>query len=211
MMKKLRLGIFSGSKQGRDPALVGQVSNIGASIPTDKVTVVYGGGDAGLMRVIPEAFACRGGEVIGIDCTMFTDKFGISNLGHQVVCPTFQRRQNMLIDESEAYLCLPGGVGTLSELMDVLVRNDLGLHSPPKPIILFNYDNMYSHLVFSLFQTMEEAGFLKKSSDPPTVLSRLGLVVCTSSDHVLSTLSSLMETLSSADRADRRTDGSAVI
>ena len=191
--QKTYLGIFSGSRLGNNTSLHLEIQNIGKHLPVNDIVVVYGGGDAGIMKTIPEMFEARGGEVIGIDCKMFVDKFGKCGIGTQLTCETFHERQRTLIEKCDAYLCLPGGVGSLSELMDVLVCNDLRLHSPAKQIIVFNWQNFYSNVKLAI-DSMNDWGFLKNStcidfeaSDKPC----LGIVWCLNHSTVIDAINAL--------------------
>jgi len=77
------------------------------------------------MGIIPRTFSEISGEVIGINAKMFTEKFGVSAFGKTKIYEKIFDRQNALVNLSDIYLCLPGGVGTISELFNTLVLNDL--------------------------------------------------------------------------------------
>ena len=180
MSQLIKIGIFSGS---RFP-MIGATSSISLSTITSELkmfssvldisrhTIVYGGGEAGLMGIIPSHYSARGGTVLGVDCSMFTNKYGIANFGKQFICPDFTTRQQRLIELSDLFIVLPGGVGTLYELMDVLVKNDLSLwvstdlQDPPpkqKRILVYNYNNCYSALRTAM-QQFVDSGLIAQST-----------------------------------------------
>lgn len=146
-MKKIKLGIFSSSRNIPDDTYLKQIKQIGQTLDPMSVSIRYGGGDAGAMGVIPRTMAARGADVKGIDFKRFNDRFGSPDFGTTVVHDRFSDRQHAIVTESDVVLCLPGGIGTLSELCDVLVNNDLCLSERPKPIILFNWDHLFDPVI----------------------------------------------------------------
>ena len=171
MSGKHRIGIFSGSRFPIDEkaksGLVKDLLEITNSLNPQKHVVVYGGGASGLMSVIPKEFDVRGGQVVGIDARIFVEKYGAARFGQQYVEDTFDSRQKRLIETADVFLALPGGVGTVYEVMEVMTYNDLKLwkRDPTRVrrIIVFNhcgaYDGLKSHI-----QEAVEAGYVVASS-----------------------------------------------
>ena len=165
-----RIGIFSGSKDPKPESSQGDIvealREIGSQLPTQMVEVHYGGGESGLMGFIPRTFEANGGSVVGHNYIGF-DR---CKIGKEIMYPTFDERQLQLILNSDVILVLPGGVGTASELFDVLVRNDVGLWSPQRKVILFNYKNFFEP-IYQLLENGFQCGFVKKTTLDNIVLT----------------------------------------
>ena len=153
------IGIFSGSKT---PYFFDDIScqlkEIAEGIPKDHFRIVYGGGTSGLMGVIPRRFSELGGRVTGIDADMFVKRFGKADFGELEVYDTFSERQSQLIIRSDIVLVLPGGVGTISELFDVLTLNDLNIKKTK--VIIYNYNGFYDEIIQFIHKRQQE-GFIK--------------------------------------------------
>lgn len=157
------LGIFSGSKiPSNESHYRAALESLGKCLPTNTLTVAYGGGNAGLMGIIPTIFDERGGAVVGYNAKMFIEP-GVKYPGRQVVLSDFSERQRRLITESDIILVLPGGVGTVFEIFEVLVNNDLNLwkDKTSRPVILYNIDDFFTPIYQFLVQAYE-AGFIHK-------------------------------------------------
>ena len=110
------------------------------------------------MSVIPRTFHENGGNVFSVDWKLFINKYGSASFGTNYEMDTFEERQKELISKGDVYLCLPGGVGTLSELFDVLVFNDV--HKKNKKIVLFSY-HYFFHEIQQFLQEKTKQGFIK--------------------------------------------------
>lgn len=154
------LGIFSGSKTitGMDRIAAG-LRKVADELDIYKYTVVYGGGTSGLMGVIPKHYAGRGGRVIGVDADMFVKRFGSADFGEIQVHSSFAERQRALIERSDVILVLPGGLGTMSEMFDVLTLNDLKLRNIP--VIVYNPDGFYDDII-RFIEKRQKDGFIKE-------------------------------------------------
>jgi uncharacterized protein (TIGR00730 family) len=153
------IGIFSGSKTPfffED--ISSQLKKIAEGISKDTFRIVYGGGNSGLMGVIPKRYSELGGKVTGIDADMFVKKFGRTVFGELEVYDTFNERQMRLIQRSDIVLVLPGGVGTISELFDVLTLNDLNLKKTQ--VIIYNYNGFYDEIIQFIHKRQQD-GFIK--------------------------------------------------
>ncbi len=171
------IGIFSGSSFGGDignasSGIVSELRTIAQQLPLE-YRIAYGGGDSGLMGIIPIEYARRGGDVVGHNAAMFVhDSCTNTYPGVQFTYDTFEERQSSLIRSSDIILALPGGVGTTYEILDVFVKNDLNLWEDHtrRSVILYNYRGYYSHFV-SYLQNAQTEGFLK-----PHVLDNMYVV-----------------------------------
>ena len=166
-MQKLNLVIFSGSnKLITDNILINNLKKIANNISLNTFNVGYGGGDSGIMGVIPKHFEQRGGDVFAVDAIQFA-KYGSKNFGKVTMCETFTERQNKLVDRGDIYLCLPGGVGTVSELFDTLVNNDV--NKANKKIVLYSYNNFFDPIVDFIKKNIE-SGYIR-----PHVMDHLSI------------------------------------
>lgn len=145
-MKK-RLVIFSGSnKLINDQTLFSNLEYIGKNLNINNFEVWYGGGNSGIMGIIPKTFSEKNGDVYSVDARQFIEKFPNEEIfGTRYIMETFNERQNGLVEKGDLYLCLPGGVGTISELFDVLVNNDV--NGKNCKIILYSYNNFYEEII----------------------------------------------------------------
>ena len=165
------IGIFSGSRWptlGRE-TLEKSLLVLTNAINVNNFKIAYGGGESGLMGVIPKRFHENGGQVIGIDAKMFADKYGTASFGTQLVYETFHERQHKLIEEADIILALPGGVGTIYEIMEVITFNDLNLwgdeknYPIKKEIICYNFDGYFDSLKLQLKYGVEN-GLISENS-----------------------------------------------
>lgn len=154
--------VFCGSRPGASPAYRRLARDTGHAIGSRGWRLVYGGGDVGLMGVLATAALEAGGEVVGIIPRRLLDrevaKPGITDL---VVTPTMFERKERMISASDAFLVLPGGFGTLDELLEVVTLRQLGYHD--KPVLLVDAEGFWQRCV-ALFEHVIEAGF----ADPGT-------------------------------------------
>ena len=133
----LRVCVFCGSQYGSDPVYRRIAGRLGEMLGAAGVTVIYGGGHVGLMGAVADAAIAAGGEVIGVIPTRLLER----EVGHRAITrlittkDMFERKQQM-IDRADAFVILPGGLGTLDELLEVITLRQLGYHD--KPIVLIN-------------------------------------------------------------------------
>ena len=180
-MTKKNLVIFSGSNK---PSFFSDIQQelilIANNLDTSLYHVWYGGGESGLMGVIPSHFHQHGGQVSSVDAQQFVSKYGQASFGDCIVMNTFTERQNTLIEQGEVFLCLPGGVGTLSELFDVLVNNDV--NEKEFKIIIFSYLDFYKLIIDFIFENIQSGSIRQK------VLRNL--YICHKGTEVVQTLTS---------------------
>jgi uncharacterized protein (TIGR00730 family) len=152
------LAVFCGSKSGNDPLYVQQAIQLGNIMAERGITLIYGGGDKGIMGAVANAVLEKGGKVIGIIPKVLTEwehqHEGLTEL-HEV--EDMHIRKRMLYEKCDAAIILPGGYGTMDELFEILTWNQLNIHD--KKIFILNTGNFYSHLIGHL-KRMEEQGFL---------------------------------------------------
>ncbi len=141
--------------------------------------MVYGAGDLGLMGIAARAAMAEGGKVTGfIPRHLFALEVGKRDLDHLVITETMHERKTLMLGNADAVVALPGGLGTLDELIEVLTWSHLGLHK--KPMALVNLEGYWDPLL-GLFARMVEEGFAEHATvarlmvvpDPETAINRL--------------------------------------
>jgi len=162
MRRLQRLCVFCGSSAGTDPVYREMATALGDAMAERAIELVYGGGEVGLMGVLADTVLARGGRVIGvIPKGLFSREIahrGVSEL-HEVA--TMHERKTLMYDLSDAFVALPGGLGTLEELAEVTTWAQLGLHA--KPVALLDVAGFWDPLVAQL-DRMVDAGFLKPAN-----------------------------------------------
>ncbi|RMD88934.1 MAG: TIGR00730 family Rossman fold protein [Alphaproteobacteria bacterium] len=146
-MSKVRsICVYCGSRFGASPRYRALAEAVGGAIAAAGLTLVYGGGQVGLMGVVARAALAAGGRVIGI-IPGHLDEIEVSQQGLSElhVVPDMHTRKRMMFDRSDAFLVLPGGLGTLDEFIEVTTWSQLDLHD--RPIILLNHEGYWDPLL----------------------------------------------------------------
>jgi uncharacterized protein (TIGR00730 family) len=156
-----RICVYAGSNPGTDPAYAACAAELARAAVERGLGVVYGGGKVGLMGVLADAALEAGGEVIGVMPQDLIDR----EIGHQGVTElrvvgSMHERKALMAELSDGFAALPGGAGTLEELIEVYTWSQLGLHR--KPMGVLNVSGYYDPLAGMLDHAVAE-GFLRKS------------------------------------------------
>ena len=163
------LAVFCGSKNGNNPIYAEHAAELGKLLAKKNITLIYGGGNTGIMGAIANATMANGGKVIGIITKKLVDwehqHEGITDLS--IVDDMHIRKQKMY-DLCDAAVILPGGVGTLDEFFEMVTWNQLSIHD--KKIYILNSGNYFEFLLKHLEQ-MEKQGFVYES-----ILDRLTII-----------------------------------
>ena len=150
-----RVCVFCGSSPGSDPAYVESGRRLGALLARRRIGLVYGGGRIGIMGALADAVLEAGGEVIGvIPKALATKEVAHRGLTRLHVVASMHERKAMMAELSDAFVALPGGLGTLEELFEVATWSQLGLHR--KPIGLLDVNGYYDHLLAFLDHAVRE-------------------------------------------------------
>ena len=157
------VAVFCGSKTGKNPLIATHTAELGKYLGLLKLTLIYGGGNVGLMGLIADTALAEGCTVIGIIPELLKElerhHKGISELH---IVTDMHVRKRMMYEKSDAAIILPGGFGTLDELFEMLTWNQLKIHN--KKIYVLNTDGFYDHLRNHLLH-LEKEGFLYDSID----------------------------------------------
>jgi uncharacterized protein (TIGR00730 family) len=173
-----RVCVYAGSTPGASPDYTAAVRDIIGELARRGSDVVYGGGSLGLMGVLADAAMAGGRQVTGV-IPRFLDDREVSHLGVDLrVVDTMHERKMLMADLADAFLVLPGGIGTLEEVAEILSWSQLGLHR--KPIGLFDVGGFWEPLVSLLdhmtteqFVGYDHRRLLLSSSDPVALLDAM--------------------------------------
>lgn len=156
-MKKLC--VFCGSAEGHSPAYLSMARDLGAKMALANISLVYGGASIGVMGTLADSVLEHGGSVIGvIPKTLVDYEIAHKNLTEMSIVEGMHERKKMMYDKSDAFLSLPGGMGTLDEMFEILTWSQLKLHN--KPCFLYNFQGYYDSLLDYLRHANRE-GFIK--------------------------------------------------
>lgn len=153
-----RIAVYCGSKHGNSPAFNKAAEELGSELAKRKIELVYGGGAVGLMGVIANAVLKNHGSVIGvIPEKLYEMEVAHMGLTELYRVKTMHERKALMADLSDAFIALPGGIGTLEEIMEVITWAQIGYHD--KPCAFLNVEGYYEHL-FKFFEQMQSNEFL---------------------------------------------------
>jgi uncharacterized protein (TIGR00730 family) len=178
LMKMKSICVYCGSALGATPRYADAARALAKEMVDDNIALVYGGGKVGLMGVIADEVLRLGGEATGVIPKALMDKeIGHRGLTRLHIVKDMHERKAMMAELSDGFIAMPGGIGTLEELFEVLTWSRLGFHD--KPIGLLNTDGFYDdligflkHLVSQEFLQSEHASLLIHEPDASKLLER---------------------------------------
>ena len=175
----MKVCVFCGSSMGNDPRYQEAAAQLGEVLAQNDCTLYYGGANVGLMKIIADKMLEKGKRVVGIIPKLITDmEIAHEGVTEMIEVDSMSERKLMLINESDAFIAMPGGFGTLDELFEITVLNQLRITD--KPVALYNTLNYYD----SMMQFVDHAvsqGFIRKehrdniivSDNPETLFKEL--------------------------------------
>ncbi|XP_066377584.1 probable cytokinin riboside 5'-monophosphate phosphoribohydrolase LOGL10 [Miscanthus floridulus] len=164
-----RICVFCGSSQGKKRSYHDAAIELGNELVARSVDLVYGGGSIGLMGLVSQAVYDGGRHVIGvIPKTLMTPEISGETVGEVRPVADMHQRKAEMARQSDAFIALPGGYGTLEELLEVITWAQLGIHH--KPVGLLNVDGYYNSLLTFIDKAVEE-GFINPSASRIIVLA----------------------------------------
>jgi uncharacterized protein (TIGR00730 family) len=173
-----RICVFCGSNSGSDPIYAAAARGLGHLLAREGVALVYGGGSVGLMGILADAVLASGGEVIGvIPHALWAREVGHRGLTDLRIVDTMHERKALMADLADAFIALPGGLGTLEEIFEIWTWAQLGLHA--KPLGFLDVNGFYAPLMQFLDRAVREL-FLRErhraiaviDSDPEALLKK---------------------------------------
>jgi uncharacterized protein (TIGR00730 family) len=159
-MNKIRtVCVYCGSGPGTNPHFVEAAIALGKNFAENNIRLVYGGGSVGLMGAIAKSVLDHGGAVTGIIPDFLRARENaLTKVQEMIVTPDMHERKRLMFERSDGFVALPGGVGTLEELVEMLTWQQLGRHA--KPILLANIDGFWEPLL-ALLAHMRTAQFIR--------------------------------------------------
>ena len=163
------ISVFCGAHLGNNPIYASEAKKVAEVIVEKGMNVVFGGGDVGLMGVVSHTAIDNGGEVLGISLqSLYELELTNPRIQEVVVAQTLLERKDIFMQRSDAFIVLPGGVGSLDELAEVMCSNQLGIIY--KPIGILNTNGYYDHLLAWMKKAVEE-GFVSDANFNELIVS----------------------------------------
>ena len=151
--------VYCGSGAGQNPAFVEAAHKLGEMLAAARIGLVYGGGDLGLMGTVARTVLENGGHVTGIIPGFLREREGMFiDVQELIVVDDMHQRKHLMFEKSDAFVALPGGLGTLEEFVEQLTWTQLGRHM--KPIVLANIEGFWNPLL-DLFDRMKDERFVR--------------------------------------------------
>jgi hypothetical protein len=153
-----RICVYCGSNPGHDPRFIVAAQRFGEILADKRVGLVYGGGSAGLMGEIARSARERGGEIIGVIPEFLQAEERLFRAADEIIVTAdMHQRKQLMFEHADAFVALPGGIGTLEELVEQLTWAQLGRHR--KPILIANIAGFWDPLIV-MFDHLYDSGFL---------------------------------------------------
>ena len=150
--------VFTGASVGGRPEYASVAENLASEMLARRLRLVYGGGGVGLMGVLARAVLAGGGEVVGvIPRALYEKEVGLDEVTELIVVGSMHERKAVMVDRSDGFMAMPGGIGTMEELFEVFTWAQLGFHD--KPCALLDAVGYYDRLIGFLRHAVAE-GFL---------------------------------------------------
>ncbi len=171
--------VFCGSRPGRDPAWLQAAMALGHGLADLDIRLIFGGGRVGLMGAVADAVLARGGQVLGVIPEFLTTmEVAHGGLTELVVTDSMHSRKRLMFDRADAFVTMPGGLGTLDETVEIVTWRQLGLHD--RPVLVCNVGGWADGLL-AAFERSVTDGFASESTfglyevlpDVASILARL--------------------------------------
>lgn len=155
----MNICIFCSANSDIDPVYVEKTSELGRYLAARRHTVIFGGCDLGLMECVAEAARRAGGHTVGIVPGIVEAGGHVSGHADEVVhCENLTDRKALMMERSDLFVALPGGIGTLDEIFTVASSHTIGYHR--KPVVLYNINGFWSPLI-ALLDDMSAQGMIR--------------------------------------------------
>jgi uncharacterized protein (TIGR00730 family) len=160
MSKIKTVCVYCGSGPGTNPHFIESAKAFGKQLAESGIRLVYGGGSLGIMGAVASSVLDHGGMVTGIIPNFLKlRENALKRVQEMIVTPDMHERKRLMFEHSDAFVALPGGIGTLEELVEQLTWQQLGRHT--KPVLLANIDGFWEPL-FALLTHMRETQFIRQ-------------------------------------------------
>ena len=198
MTKLKNICVYCGSNNGERPEYEAAAETLGKTIAKAGIRLIYGGGSIGLMGTVARTVLANGGGVTGIIPQFLKDReVMLGEASELIVTDDMHERKRLMFERSDAFITLPGGIGTLEEVVEMMTWAQLDQHT--KPILIVNIAGFWDSLI-GLFDHMANEGFLRKEflGNAPV----LPVEFCPSVDGVLEQLEAAIERAGQPHHAD---------
>lgn len=155
----MKIAVYCGAATGEDPVYQQAAKALGYKLAKNNIEVVYGGGQTGLMGTLAEAVLNAEGKITGVTTSSLIDQEQASSVIQLEVTPDMHARKKRMAELADAFIALPGGIGTLEEIFEVWTWARLGFHQ--KPCGLLNTNGYYNHLL-AFIENMVHQQFMAK-------------------------------------------------
>jgi uncharacterized protein (TIGR00730 family) len=183
--------VYCGSGAGTDPAFVAAARTFGRIMAENGIRLVYGGGSVGLMGTLADAVLDHGGTVTGVIPDFLVDReHMLTRVQERIITRDMHERKRTMFEHADAFVALPGGVGTLEELVEQITWAQLGRHK--KPILIANIERFWDPLC-ALLDHMEKLEFIRTGLP-------IGLLVADRVEDILPRLSEAARSVSEAEK-----------
>ncbi|OLP58570.1 Rossman fold protein, TIGR00730 family [Xaviernesmea oryzae] len=177
--------VYCGSQPGREAVFMDAARALGKSIAENHMRLVYGGGTRGLMGGVASGVLAHGGRVTGIIPEFLMDmeatRHSLGQLSELIVTADMHDRKHKMFERADAFVALPGGIGTLEEIIEIMTWAQLGRHR--KPMVFANVDGFWDPLM-ALIRHMADAGFIHTAHQvQPMIVDRIEDIVPTLIQH----------------------------
>ena len=178
-MKLQSIAVYCGARSGHEPVYEQEAYKLGQILAERSITLVYGGGNVGLMKQVADGCLAHGGSVIGVIPKMLADlELAHPDIQKLYLTQSMQERKMMMAQLADGFIAMPGGFGTMEEMFEVLTLTQLNYHD--KPVGLLNVQGYYDPLIEWIEQS-HKRGFistnhsrlLKSDQDAKKLLSEL--------------------------------------
>jgi uncharacterized protein (TIGR00730 family) len=173
------IAVYCGANFGTNPVYAEAARQLGRAMAERNISLVYGGGNVGLMGVIADEVMQRGGDVTGVIPQALVEReVGHTGLSRQFIVKDMHERKAMMASLADGFIAMPGGMGTLEELFEMLTWSQLGIHA--KPVGVLNVEGFYDKLLGFVAHLQEEgfvqarhAALMMAETEPDALLRRL--------------------------------------
>ena len=168
-MKINNISIFCGAHEGNNPIYAKEATKIASLIANEGINVVFGGGNVGLMKIVSDTAIDNGANALGISLkSLYELELSNPRLKEVIVANTLLERKDFFMQKSDAFIVLPGGVGSLDELAEIMASNQLGIIN--KPVGILNTAGYYDDLIAWMRKAVKE-GFISEANFNDLIIS----------------------------------------
>ncbi|MBN8951034.1 MULTISPECIES: TIGR00730 family Rossman fold protein [unclassified Rhizobium] len=181
--------VYCGSRPGRDSSYMAAGRELGKSIAENGLRLIYGGGTKGIMGAVASGVLSHGGQVTGIIPEFLVDmeatRHSLGQLDELIITSDMHERKHGMFERSDAFVALPGGIGTLEEIVEIMTWGQLGRHE--KPMVFANINGFWDPMM-EIVRHMTEEGFIHTAHRvQPLVIDKIADIIPAIRKHAAET------------------------